>query len=178
MLTDDGCDPLAAAVTHMDATTTVSKRTRSPSPSSGEIHEHSAKSSKCNARTFASVAASPPSPNARAVPPRQPQPLHLHSSKIIIFRSAEGNRCFIYPGKVTRAIYSSIFAKKYIEKTLTITGGGRGIKFEVANLKNLTQPAELVTTLGEWSVKCWVVTDDDPTYMFGRIYPLILKMST
>ena len=79
---------------------------------------------------------------------------------------------------MTRAIYSSIFAKKYIEKTLTITGGGRGIKFEVANLDNLTQPSDLVTTLEEWSVKCWVVTDDDPTYMFARIYPVSPEMST
>ena len=129
MLTDECCDPPAAVATHaaahMDATTTVSKRIRSPSLSSGEIHEHSAKSSKCNARFLFSVAASPPSSNARAVPPRQSQPLQPLCSKIIIFRSVEGNRCFIYLGKMTRAIYSSIFAKKYIEKTLTITGGGR-----------------------------------------------------
>ena len=128
------------AAAHMDATTTVSKWSRSPS-SPGEvteIHEHSAKSSKCNARSFASVAASPPSPNARAVPPHQPQPLQPLCSKFIIFRSAEGNRCFVHPGKVTRAIYSSIFAKKYIEKILTITGGGRSIKLEVANLENLS----------------------------------------
>ena len=78
----------------------------------------------------------------------------------------------------SRAIYSLIFAKKYIEKTLTITGGGRGIKFEVANLENLSQPPESVTKLGEWSVKCWVVTDDDPTHMFGRICPVSPEMST
>ena len=32
--------------------------------------------------------------------------------------------------------------------------------------------------LGEWSVKCWVVTDDDPTYIFGRIYPVSPEMAT
>ncbi|KAG0720401.1 hypothetical protein GWK47_048589 [Chionoecetes opilio] len=48
-----------------------------------------------------------------------------------------------------------------------------GIKFEVANLDNLAQPPESVTTLGEWSVKCWVASDDDPTYMFGRIFPIL-----
>ena len=76
--------------------------------------------------------------HARTVPPCQPQPLQPPSSKFIIFRSTEGNRCFVHTGKVTRVIYSSIFAKKYIEKTLTIIGGGRGIKFEVANLENLS----------------------------------------
>ena len=78
---------------------------------------------------------------------------------------------------MARAIYSSIFGKKYIEKILTITGGGRTIKFEVANL-DITQPPESVTTLGVWSVKCWVVTDDDPTYTLGRIYPVSPEMST
>ncbi|KAG0727550.1 hypothetical protein GWK47_034457 [Chionoecetes opilio] len=56
--------------------------------------------------------------------------------------------------------------------TLTITGAGRGLKFEVVNLDNLAQPPESVTTLGEWSVKCWVASDDAPTYMFGRIFPI------
>ena len=32
--------------------------------------------------------------------------------------------------------------------------------------------------LGEWSVKCWVVTDDSLTYMLGRIYPVSPEMST
>ena len=48
----------------------------------------------------------------------------------------------------------------------------------MANHDNLTQPPESVTTLGEWSVKCWVVSDDDPTYMFERIYPVSPKRST
>ena len=107
MLTDDDCDrgqrwprchPLADAADQMNTTTTVSKRTYSPSPSSGEVNKHSAKFNRSNPRTFASVAASP---SARAVPPRQPQP---HNPKLILIRSAEGSRCFIHPEKVARAI--------------------------------------------------------------------------
>ena len=164
MLTDDDCDPPAAAATHaaanMDATTTVFKWTRSPSPSSGEVHEYSAKFSKCNAHSFTSVAVLPLSPNARTVPPCQPQPLQPLSSKFIIFCSAEGNRCFVNHGKVTRAIYSSIFAKKYIEKILTITGGGRGIKFEVANLENLSRSLESVTSHHAGGVVCQMLGCD------------------
>ena len=57
-------------------------------------------------------------------------------------------------------------AKKYIEKILTIIGDGRGIKFEVANVE-----------LPE-SLTCWVVSDDDPTYMFGMIYRVFPEMLT
>ena len=87
-------------------------------------------------------------------------------------RSVEGSRCFIHPGKVATALYRSIFQKKLIGNSLSITGGGRGIKFEVANLDGLSQAPESVTRLGEWPVKCWVASQDDPTYLFGRIYPV------
>ncbi|KAG0713306.1 Nucleic-acid-binding protein from mobile element jockey [Chionoecetes opilio] len=103
--------------------------------------------------------------------PKGRLPLHL-PTRLIIIRSAEGLRSFINPGKVSRAVFGSIFAKKFVSSTLTITGAGRGLKFEVVNLDNLAQPPESVTTLGEWSVKCWVASDDDPTYMFGRIFPI------
>ncbi|KAG0725213.1 hypothetical protein GWK47_004764 [Chionoecetes opilio] len=39
-------------------------------------------------------------------------------------------------------------------------------------LTTLPTPQSSVTTLGEWSVKCWFASDDDPTYMFGRIFPV------
>ncbi|MPC34814.1 hypothetical protein E2C01_028216 [Portunus trituberculatus] len=39
-----------------------------------------------------------------------------------------------------------------------------GIKFEVANLDHQEQAPESVTRLGKWPVKCWVATDNDPTY--------------
>ena len=153
MPTEDGCNVSAAVTAHaadlMDTTITVSKQTCSPSSSSGEVKEHKAKSSKTNSCSFASTA-------GRAVPPHQPESLQTYNPKFIIIRSAEGSRCFIHPDKV--AIYSSIYFKKYIEKTLIITGGGRGIRFEVVSLDNLPQSLELVTKLGEFSVKCWLAS--------------------
>ncbi|KAG0720021.1 hypothetical protein GWK47_007025 [Chionoecetes opilio] len=171
---DDGRQPAAV---DMDTTSTVPKRSRSPSPPSGETHLPD-KACKL-ARSFASITASPPRdaiPTASAASesacslPSQP-------NRLIIVRSAEGLRSFINPGKVSRAGFDSIFKKKFVSSTLTITGGGRGIKFEVANLDNLAHPPESVTTLGEWSVKCWVASDDDPTYMFGRIFPVSPEMT-
>ncbi|MPC56036.1 hypothetical protein E2C01_049985 [Portunus trituberculatus] len=67
-----------------------------------------------------------------------------------------------YPGLCVDC--RSIFAKKYNEQTLAITGGGRGIKLEVANLDHLEQAPESVTRLG--------ATDNDLTYDIGRIYPV------
>lgn len=51
-----------------------------------------------------------------------------------------------------------------------------GLKFELANV-DLPQRPESVTKLGEWSVKCWLATDDDPTYHFGRIFPVDPQMT-
>ncbi|KAG0701133.1 hypothetical protein GWK47_025397 [Chionoecetes opilio] len=50
------------------------------------------------------------------------------------------------------------------------------IKFEVANLDTFPAP-ESVTTLGEWSVKCWVASDHDPTYRFGEIFPHLSQLT-
>ena len=80
--------------------------------SSGDVNEHTGKSSANNPRSFASVAVFAHSLNARAVPPRQPELLQPHNPKHILIQSAERSRCYIHPEKVARAIYSSIFPKK------------------------------------------------------------------
>ncbi|KAG0710335.1 hypothetical protein GWK47_023033 [Chionoecetes opilio] len=172
---DDGRQPAAV---DMDTTSTVPKRSRSPSPPSGETHLPD-KSCKL-ARSFASITASSPPRDAITTTSAASESacsLPSQPNRLIIVRSAEGLRSFINPGKVSRAVFDSIFKKKFVSSTLTITGGGRGIKFEVANLDNLAHPPESVTTLGEWSVKCWVASDDDPTYMFGRIFPVSPEMT-
>ena len=117
--------------------------------------------------------ASPPQPTTAATPHQPPTPTNnINKRPVILIRSLDGSRCFIHPGQVSRAVCGSIFQKKIVGDTLAITGGGRGIKFEVANLDHLDQPPETVTRLGDWPVKCWVATDDDPTYNFGRIFPV------
>lgn len=172
-------DVILPATMDMDTSSAIPKRSRSCSPAHGGSLSPASKTTKAVHSTYASVLTSPPPP----VPPRSPthaQPL-LHDAppsvpsahpRIIIMRSVEGSRCFIHPGKVATALYKSIFQKKLIGNSLSITGGGRGIKFDVANLDGLSQAPESVTRLGEWPVKCWVASQDDPTYLFGRIYPV------
>ncbi|KAG0718349.1 hypothetical protein GWK47_052558 [Chionoecetes opilio] len=122
---------------HMDTISVGPKRSRSPSPSSGETQQ-TEKSCKTT-RSYATITASPPPRVATT---------HCFCS-----------HCFLL--LLPPALLLSLNASSL-----------SGIKFEVANLDNLAQPPESVTMLGEWSVKCWVASDDDPTYMFGRIFPI------
>ncbi|KAG0710002.1 hypothetical protein GWK47_023703 [Chionoecetes opilio] len=134
---DDGRQPAAV---DMDTSSSVPKRSRSPSPPSGETRLPD-KTCKL-ARSFASITASSP--------PRDAIPTTSAASESACPLLSQPTRLIII----------------------------RGIKFEVAKLDNLAQPPESVTTLGEWSVKCWVASDDDPTYMFGRIFPVSPEMTT
>ncbi|MPC56500.1 hypothetical protein E2C01_050461 [Portunus trituberculatus] len=68
-----------------------------------------------------------------AGPPHPPPTL----KQVVLIRSFDGSGCFIHPAEVSRAVCGSIFAKQYIEQTLAISGGGRGIKFELVNALRL-----------------------------------------
>ncbi|MPC81504.1 hypothetical protein E2C01_076125 [Portunus trituberculatus] len=99
----------------------------------------------CATRSYACVTASTRPCTAEAAGPPHPTPTR---KQVVLIRSLDESRCFIHPAKVSRAVWGSIFAKKYIEQTLTITGGGKGIKFDVANLNHLEQAPESVTQMG------------------------------
>ncbi|MPC33306.1 hypothetical protein E2C01_026650 [Portunus trituberculatus] len=124
----------------MDASTTITKCIRTPSP--GKINKSTKTDIDCATCSYASVAASFPPCTAESAGPPHPPTTH---KQVVLIRSLDSSRCFIHPTKVSRAVCGSIFVKKYIEQTLAITGGGRGIKFEVANLDHLEQAPESVT---------------------------------
>ncbi|MPC74075.1 hypothetical protein E2C01_068420 [Portunus trituberculatus] len=154
-----GPNPASAGSTspgdHMDDSTMIIKRTKTPSPGKTNESVKSIKPAKDYAtRSYACVTASTPPRTAESAGPPHPPPTR---KQVVRIRSLDGSRCFIHPVKVSRAVCGSIFAKKYIEQTLAITAGERGIKFEVANLDHLEQAPESVTRLGEWPVKCWVL---------------------
>ena len=146
-----------------------------PTPKDGEIDSPLTKRS-----SYAQAAAKPPTPrptpprSAASTPPHthQPTPTPTPQRKTVVIRSLTQERVFIHPNQVTKSLYNSIFSKKLIGNSISITGGGRGLKFQVANLDNLSQTPEQVTRLGEWPVKCWVASEDNPAYHFGRIYPV------
>ncbi|MPC75754.1 hypothetical protein E2C01_070148 [Portunus trituberculatus] len=100
---------------HMDDSTMVIKRTRTPSP--GKTHK-SVKSTKptmdCATHSYACVTASTPLRTAESAGLPHPPPT---CKQVILIRFLDGSRCFIHPAKVFRAVCGSIFAKKYIKQT-------------------------------------------------------------